>query len=166
MEVATGAQAAQHIDLSERRFRELLDSGAVTRARPGKYDLAKVRVQYIRNLRKLAAGHGAGSPDLARERALLAREQRGAVKIKNQLSHGVLVRVSEVAAFVKSEYSVVREILLNIPGTHSYEIAAAARESPDLHSSTTVVTKLLGEYIYDALTALSDPQQKSGSLNG
>jgi phage terminase Nu1 subunit (DNA packaging protein) len=109
-------QAAQHLDLSERRFRELLDAGVIKRARAGKYDLTSTRVQYVRHLRKLASGYGAGKVDLAQERALLAREQCEAAALRNAISRGELVRVRDVAELVAAEYSSVRERMLGLPG--------------------------------------------------
>ncbi|MCR9279971.1 MAG: hypothetical protein NXH85_18585 [Pseudomonadaceae bacterium] len=51
--MATAKQAAAHIDISERRFRQLRQQGAVTGPKGGKggYDLDEVRLQYIRALR-------------------------------------------------------------------------------------------------------------------
>jgi phage terminase Nu1 subunit (DNA packaging protein) len=51
------AEAAAHIDLKERRFRQLVQAGVIPRSAPGgSYDLDEVRVAYIRYLREQAAG--------------------------------------------------------------------------------------------------------------
>ena len=54
--MATISEAARHIDLDERRFRELVDAGTITRASRGAYEIDRVRTEYIRSLREVAAG--------------------------------------------------------------------------------------------------------------
>lgn len=73
--MATIAEAALHCDLSERRFRELLDEGVIARATRGSYDLDEVRVQYIRHIREAASGRAGETNALASEKARHAKEQ-------------------------------------------------------------------------------------------
>jgi phage terminase Nu1 subunit (DNA packaging protein) len=148
--MATAVQAAQHLDLSERRFRELLDAGVISRAGAGKYDLTGLRVQYIRHLRKLASGHGAGKADLAQERALLAREQRETAALRNAVSRGEYVRVHDVAEIVSAEYAVVRERIMGLPGKIADACAMQTRE---------VVETLMADEINEMLIELSNPAE-------
>jgi phage terminase Nu1 subunit (DNA packaging protein) len=148
--MATAVQAAQHLDLSERRFRELLDVGVISREGAGKYDLARTRTQYIRHLRKLASSHGAGKPDLANERALLAREQRETAALRNAISRGEYVRVREVAEIVSAEYAVVRERIMGLPGKIADACAMQPRE---------VVESLMFDEISETLNELSVPTE-------
>jgi phage terminase Nu1 subunit (DNA packaging protein) len=107
-------EAAQHIDLSERRFRELLDTGAIARKPRDEYDLGVVRRSYIRHLRKEAAGHG-GS-DLAGARAKLARVQTEAMQLKTDIANGKFVEVASVGRILTTELLSFRENFLGLPG--------------------------------------------------
>lgn len=144
--MATIAEAARHIFLGERRFFELLDDNVIERRPPGEYDLDRVRETYVLHLRKVAAGRGAekGS-DLAAERAKLAREQTEAAAMKNALTRGELVSIEEVGRQLESEYGVVRQRLLAIPGTVAHSLVGLDRAS---------IETLLGTAITDALTEL------------
>ncbi|MEH2475686.1 phage terminase Nu1 subunit (DNA packaging protein) [Nitrobacteraceae bacterium AZCC 2161] len=61
--MATTAESAAHIFLTAARFHDLVAQGVITKAERGAYDLNKVREQYIRNIRKSAAGHSKDGAD-------------------------------------------------------------------------------------------------------
>ena len=127
--VATQSEAAAHIDLGDRRFRELIEDGTLTRQPPGEYDLNEVRVSYIRHLRKIAAGRGTKTDaDLSTERALLAREQRESAVLRNAQARGQLVPIDEVGLQLEAEYGVVRQRLLAIPGKLADALEGLSRE--------------------------------------
>jgi phage terminase Nu1 subunit (DNA packaging protein) len=127
--IATQGEAASHIDLGERRFRELIEDGALERRPPGEYDLNDVRTIYIRHLRKIAAGRGTKTDaDLSTERALLAREQRESAVLRNAQARGELVSIDEVGLQLEAEYGVVRQRLLAIPGKLADALEGLSRE--------------------------------------
>jgi phage terminase Nu1 subunit (DNA packaging protein) len=56
-------EAAAHIDLKERRFRQLIETGVFKRPKsPSGWDLDEVRVTYIRYMREQAAGRVGANP--------------------------------------------------------------------------------------------------------
>jgi phage terminase Nu1 subunit (DNA packaging protein) len=147
--MATQNEAAAHIDLGDRRFRELIDDGVIERRRPSEYDLEQVRVSYIRHLRKVAAGRGTKTDaDLSTERALLTREQRDAAALKNAISRGEFVSIEEACRQVETEYGVVRQRLLAIPGKLADALEGMNREEREV--------AMAGE-ITEALDELHDP---------
>ena len=96
------AEIAAHLDISDRRVREIATEWSVDSAA---LSLAEWRVRYIRQLREQAAGRaGAGDLDLVQERAALAREQREGQAIKNAVARkefapvGLLADVLGMAA--------------------------------------------------------------------
>jgi hypothetical protein len=86
----TANETANHIDITQRRLFALIDQGIIERAGKDGFDLTTVRLAYIRNLRKVAAGSGSRL-NLGDERALLARAQRIKVERENAVSAGQLV---------------------------------------------------------------------------
>jgi phage terminase Nu1 subunit (DNA packaging protein) len=77
-------QIAQHLDISDRRLRELLTEWGIDHRTE---TLSAMRVRYIRKLREEAAGRAsAGDLDLAQERAALAREQRIRIALQNAVA--------------------------------------------------------------------------------
>lgn len=83
----TQAEIAAHLDISERRLRELLTEWGLDHKQ---VPLADIRIRYVRKLREEAAGRAAAdsSIDLPTERALLARSQREGQDIKNAVARG------------------------------------------------------------------------------
>jgi phage terminase Nu1 subunit (DNA packaging protein) len=123
--------AAAHIDVSTVRFYVLLNKGVIERKTKasGGYNLDEVRRAYVRHLRAIASGHGSGMADLAKARALLAREQTRLLERKNAVARGELVSVKAVASIVISEFSVIRDRLLGIAGNICDALAHQDRES-------------------------------------
>lgn len=113
----SAAQAARHLFLSERRFRELLDEEIIERAGRGAYDLDRVRRQYIEHLRSSAAGRGGVSNEaaLAAERIRLARGQADAQEMKNAAARRELLPRDEVHTAVGGAFARVRAKLLALP---------------------------------------------------
>jgi phage terminase Nu1 subunit (DNA packaging protein) len=141
------AETARHIDVSRRRFFELLDAGVVDR-KP-EYDLDEVRLQYIRHLRKVAAGRGADNElDLAGERAKLARQQTEGISLKNAIARGEYVLMDEVVRQVEGSYVVIRQRLLVIGGKVSDGLAGQSRD---------VIKAAIDHEITEALIELSEP---------
>jgi phage terminase Nu1 subunit (DNA packaging protein) len=157
----TVAEAAKHIDMGQRRFFELLDHGVITRKGKEGYGLDEVRLAYIQHLRKVAAGRGGDSDiDLSSERALLARQQTESVALRNAIARGEYASIEEIALQVETEYSIVRERLLTIPGKLSDGLAMRSREE---------IEAGLLEELSEALNELNDPTriaQRAGGAGG
>lgn len=119
--MATQAQAADHIFCSERRFRELVDEGVITRRPKGGYDLRTVRREAFRHLRHLAAGTGGAG--LAVARTGLAEQQTEAIAFKNSLVRGEYVRVDSVGRVLTENLQVFRELCLAWPGANADKLA-------------------------------------------
>lgn len=115
--MATVAEAAEHLFLSERRFYELLGEGVITRAGPGAYELELVREQYIEHLREAAAGRQAepGALDLAGERARLASAQADGQEMRNAAARRELLPREDVHMAVAGAFARVRAKLLGLP---------------------------------------------------
>ncbi|MCJ2044411.1 hypothetical protein MKK58_07670 [Methylobacterium sp. J-078] len=116
--MSTISQVASHLDMSERRFRELLDETVITRAPRGEYDLDAVRRQYIGHLRVVAAGRQpaqAGDLDPAQERARKDRALAIATELKNDLSIGKVVLIDDAMAAVTVQHMKLRNKLLSLP---------------------------------------------------
>jgi len=114
--MATVADCAAHLFLTERRFYELLGDGTIDRKPANGYDLDLVREQYIENLREVGAGRSSGEgPDLTAERARLAKEQADAQEMKNAVSRAELLGRADVTAVVTASFARVRARLLALP---------------------------------------------------
>lgn len=148
--MASVAQAAAHLFLSERRFHELLDQGTIERAERGAYDLDQVREQYIEHLRAVAAGRASelGGLDLTAERARVAKEQADGLEMKNAAMRGELLPRADVHAAVTSANARVRAKLLSMPG----------KLAPILASLTApaAIKERLTSAIYEALSELAE----------
>ena len=90
--MATQAEVAAHLFLSDRSVRDLISRGVLPAARRGELDLDDCRRRYIDHLRMTAAGRARGLEggdsehvglDLEAERAGLARAQKEAYELKN-----------------------------------------------------------------------------------
>jgi len=115
--MSTIAQTALHLDLSERRFRELVDEGVIPRAARGEYDLDATRTIYIRHLREQAAGRNKpGTLDPGQERALKDRAQRELAEFSLAVERGEMVRIEEIGGQMEQAFGVVRTRLLALPG--------------------------------------------------
>lgn len=119
--MASQADVAEHLDLSDRSIRELRDKGVFRDNGRGQWDLQECRIAYIRHLRERAAGRvdengdDADGFNLKRERALLIREQRERVAIANAKERGELVPLADFNAAVLSVIALVKGRLLRIP---------------------------------------------------
>lgn len=95
--MATAAQIAAHLDLSERSVRDLKKRAILPVAGRGELDPDTCRVAYIRHLRSSAAGRGGAGPgSLEAERARLTAAQAEAVERKNAHDRGDVISRSAV----------------------------------------------------------------------
>lgn len=112
--MATQAEVAAHLDMTERNLRDLLKKlGLPSRT----LDLDQVRISYIRHLRGVAGRHQVegGGLNLTMERALLARVQREKLEIETAKLRGQLVDVAEVEKEAFAVGRTTRDRILAIP---------------------------------------------------
>lgn len=91
-------ELAAMLGLSTRRLRELVAEGVIPRMANERYS-ADAPAAYCKRLREIAAGRASSdtdSPDLVKERALLARAQRSALEQKMAKDAGDLIDAREV----------------------------------------------------------------------
>ena len=144
--MATQADIAAHLDLSERRVRDLLKELGLPARNP---DLDATRVAYIRHLRAVASRHkSVGGLDLTQERARLAAAQREKTEIEVARLRGELIPADEVkqAAFALARR--VRDRLMLVP--HRLAVTLAANPNP------AAMEQKMEESLREALEELAD----------
>jgi hypothetical protein len=109
--MATQTEAASHILLDLRRYREKVEQGVIPREPDGSYRLDKVRAAYIRHLQD-AAGGRLRRPDDPRDRKSAA--EAGLAELQLAIRTGAVARVADIQDAVQSEYGIVRERFLQI----------------------------------------------------
>ncbi|MCJ2099362.1 hypothetical protein [Methylobacterium sp. E-046] len=145
--MSTIAEIAVHLDLSERRVRELQGMNVLPKAARGQMDSDVCRVAYIRYLRDLQPEPSQpGDLDPAQERARKDRALAEQTEMKNEETRGHLVEIAAVTAQVSREYGVIRQRFMGIRG----------KLSDALDPKQTI--RVEGEII-EALEELSDPDK-------
>jgi phage terminase Nu1 subunit (DNA packaging protein) len=158
----TAAEAAAHVDLGTRGFIDLVDRGIIPRAAKGSYGLDECRRLYIRHIRAAASGHGdmAAGASLSSERALLAKEQREGMSLKNAISRGDFVSVVNMVRKLGATFSVIREKLLTLPGKTAD--SCEMRERSEIEDIMLAeITEILNE-LHDAASYGSDDADERG----
>jgi len=96
--MATQQQIANHLDLSDRRIRELIKEGILPASKgKGGLNIDACRMSYIRHLRGIASGQVQIDEDdleLNQERAKLAVQQERKLKRENDLAEQIIAPVS------------------------------------------------------------------------
>lgn len=121
----TQADIAAHLDISDRRLRELLTEWGISHKTT---TVSELRQRYIRKLREEAAGRQAKTEDaldLVEERAMLAREQRISIEMKNATARGEFAPISLLTDVLATAAAAVSDRLDALP-------AAVFRAQPDL----------------------------------
>jgi phage terminase Nu1 subunit (DNA packaging protein) len=158
--MATSAAAAKHIFISTSRFRDLVAGGVITHQANGKYDLAVVREEYIRNLQKVSAGRGGdGGAGLAKQRTRLESARTESVELKNAIARAEFVSLAAVQRVVEDQYSVVRERTLSTPGKCADRLTSYCAEDRGR------IVEILMEEARDALTDLSTDSFMNAKLS-
>lgn len=118
--MATQAEVAVHLDLSQQAVSALIQRGILPGA-AGKrgLDLEACRLAYIRHLREVAAGRASAESgeglDLVQERARLAAEQADATAMKNAVTRAELVPAGDVERVFGALVTSARERFLSLP---------------------------------------------------
>jgi hypothetical protein len=142
--MATAAQAAKHIFVTERHFHVLVADGTIKRQPRGDYDLDDVRKQAFIGLRAEKAGHqGGGTSSLSTQRTRLAKAKADLAERDNAVADGQWIRITVAAEVWGERIMVAREILLTLIG----QLAAA------LGPEAGIIAK---DAVYDALNTLAD----------
>jgi hypothetical protein len=151
--------AAIHLGISVVSFSRLLDLGVIQRQERGCYDLTTCRLARLKHLENLAAGRSGpdGGALLAKERALLAREQREAAQIKNALARGELVHLDAVEKTLTPLFYNFREHALGTPGKIADSVAAACG------GDRALVFRILDDQIREMLDDLADGKSEAVS---
>jgi hypothetical protein len=116
--MATAAQAARHICISETRFHQRLNSGSIKRDKRGNYDLDAIRDGEFKRLRdKLRArGDGNNANGLTAERARLMAAKANTAVREDLAGAGKLVDIRAVVKLINAERAIVREHLATLGG--------------------------------------------------
>ena len=109
MTLYTSKVVAQHLNLTERRVRQLRDEGVIREKRPGLYDLVDTMTRYIKYI-------GAGSKaDLNDERAKLTKEKRIAAETENRVRKAELLEVGDVETqIVKEDLTDMTDLMMEL----------------------------------------------------
>ena len=154
-------EVAVWLGCHERQVRKLAELGVIQRDGNGRYRLQEtVRTAHV-HVREAAAGRGPGDsagPDLAIERALLARAQRVAQERSNAVKAGRLFEEDVIVNSVGSLLIVVRSRLLALPTM----AAPLLLGLPTLGAVTNVLSRL----VHDALEELASGDAVVARLKG
>lgn len=134
----TQAELAELVGVSEARISQLVSDGLIERG----VTLAQQLKTYCAWLREVAAGRSsgeAGGLDLVQERAALAREQRIAQELKNQIARGEYAPVGLLADALGQASSAVVDRFDQLEGA----LRKACPDLPD-DAMATVQTVLAG----------------------
>lgn len=115
--MATQAECADWLGLSERRFRELISEGVVTAADKSAYDLKSVVREYTAHLREIAAGRGgaASQANKADEDARLARARADKAEMELAEARGQLIPADQIGDALNTAVQIMRTRVLAIP---------------------------------------------------
>ena len=145
--MATIAEAASHVCLEERRFRQLVDNGVISKSARGAYDLDKVRREYIENLRQVAAGRApTGDLDPSQEKARKDKEYADHLAMRNAITRQEYASVDDIALALHGELRIVRDRILKFPMKLADRIAMQPR---------AIVLAAIEAEAIEALTELS-----------
>ena len=145
--MATIAEAASHVCLEERRFRQLVDNGVISKSARGAYDLDKVRREYIANLRQVAAGRApTGDLDPSQEKARKDKEYADHLAMRNAITRQEYASVDDITLALHGELRIVRDRILKFPMKLADRISMQPR---------AVVFAAIQEEAIEALTELS-----------
>ena len=144
--------AAKLIDISERRFRELIGGDVITRASRGAYEPATFVPEYCRHLRKRASGRPSLDGD-ARKRLDAARADLAELELAEK--NRELIPLNLIEEHLTKMFATIRQKFLSLP----------TKTAPMLHAKKTVhrVQKYLEKEIHEILQELAnyEPNKKN-----
>lgn len=150
--MATQAEIAEHLDLSQQAISALLARGVLPAAsRKGGLDRDACRVAYIRHLREQAAGRASAAAedeglDLVAERARLAKEQADAQAMRNAILRGELVSAEDLETVAGAIVDAIRAKILALP-TRATPLVIGLNSHAEIRDKLT-------DLMHEALTEL------------
>lgn len=143
--MATQAQIAEHLGLSQPAIAQLVALGILQRAGRAGMDIDACRLAYIGHLRDIAAGR-TGDATLTSERIRLTSAQAAKVEMANAQRRGEILEIGPMVQLFCDQAAMVRTRLLAIPSS----------AAPDIHRCKTVseTQQALADAIHEALEAL------------
>lgn len=156
--MATQAEVAAHLDLSDRMIRELIERDILPKAPRGCHDIDACRLTYVRHLRAMAAGRGAGPAvdDLTAERAGLAREQKISYALSNAAKRRELLPHAEITRAVAAAFGAVRSRLLGLPARLAGPLARLTDPADVRERLTAAIQGVLVELSEQRVVATGD----------
>lgn len=147
--MASQAEIARHLDLSQAAVSQLIGDSVLPAAPRGEFDVDACRLAYIRHLRKAASGRSGseGEKTLTAARVRVTAARAEALELKNAVARRELLPAQEVTAAVHAAFSRVRARLLGLP-------ARAAPILVGIAAMTEIQDKLM-DLVYAALRELA-----------
>jgi terminase small subunit / prophage DNA-packing protein len=150
-QLSTQTECADWLDLSERRFRELIDAGVISRAEKSQYDVKAVVQQYVRHIREVAAGRGGGESQI--DKAVEEARRMSALADKAELDvaqiRGELVPADAIADVLHTAIQVMKTRITAVPAKAAPLVGAR---------NVAVAEKVIREHIHEALADLATIQ--------
>ena len=152
--MATQAEIAAHLFLSDRSVRDLVAKGILPAARKGALDVDDCRRRYLEHLRMVAAGRArdpAGdiadgdALDLEAERAGLARAQREGHELRNAATRLELLPRDAITRAVTAAFAHVRDRLSALPSRLAGPLARATEPAETRATLARAVDEVLKE---------------------
>ena len=148
MTLYTSKVVAQHLNLTERRVRQLRDEGVIREKRPGLYDLTRY-IKYI----------GAGSKaDLNDERAKLTKEKRIAAETENRVRKAELLEVGDVEKAYSAMMMNFRSRILALPQKLAPAVVALEGDEQQVQDLIQAELEEALETLSHAEEALAEPE--------
>ena len=149
MTLYTSKVVAQHLNLTERRVRQLRDEGVIREKRPGLVDTMTRYIKYI----------GAGSKaDLNDERAKLTKEKRIAAETENRVRKAELLEVGDVEKAYSAMMMNFRSRILALPQKLAPAVVALEGDEQQVQDLIQAELEEALETLSHAEEALAEPE--------
>lgn len=147
--MATQAECAEWLDISERRFREMLDEGVIERADKGAYDLKSVVQQYVRNIREVAAGRGGGAAQVTKavEDTRLARIRADRAEMEFAEMRAELIPADHISDAINAAVQIMRTRVLAVPAKAAHRVGAK-----DARTAESIIRDEIVEALHELTT--------------
>ncbi len=164
--MATQLEIAEHLDLSDRRVRELAKQGVLPKPKGrGGWSIDACRLAYIAYLRGVASGHQSddGELDLTAERAKLARAQTETAELKNAVARGELIPSAAVLDHWGRQVVATKAHLRGVP--HQFKTEVPHLTPEEIAALRRLIDRALTE-LADGLPTgpRSDGQDDEGAM--
>ncbi len=145
--MATQAECADWLDMSVRRFRELIDEGVIDRAEKGDYDLKATIRQYVQNIREVAAGRsGEETVGKMADEARKMKAQADKAELEVAQIRGELIPADQIADVMHAAVQTMKTRLTAIPAKCAPLVGAR---------DVAVAERVIREQVHAALTEIA-----------